>query len=34
MKALLSKVVGGPETLVVEDMPSPVAKPGSRPVVA
>lgn len=28
MKALLSKVVGGPETLVLEDMPSPVAGPG------
>jgi NADPH2:quinone reductase len=28
MKAVLSKVVGGPETLVVEDLPSPVAGPG------
>ena len=28
MKALLSKVVGGPETLVLEDVPSPEAKPG------
>ena len=28
MKALLSKTVGGPETLVLEDVPSPVAKPG------
>jgi NADPH2:quinone reductase len=28
MKALLSKVVGGPETLVLEDLPSPEAKPG------
>lgn len=28
MKALLSKEVGGPETLVLEDVPSPVAKPG------
>jgi NADPH2:quinone reductase len=28
MKALLSKVVGGPETLVLEDVPSPVAGPG------
>jgi NADPH2:quinone reductase len=28
MKAVLSKVVGGPETLVVEDVPSPVAGPG------
>src|SRR3954468_17281042 len=28
MKALLSKAVGGPETLVFEDVPSPEAKPG------
>ncbi|ODT59250.1 MAG: NADPH:quinone oxidoreductase [Phenylobacterium sp. SCN 69-14] len=28
MKAVLSKVVGGPETLVVEDIPAPEAKPG------
>lgn len=28
MKALLSKVTGGPETLVLEDVPSPEAKPG------
>ncbi len=28
MKALLSKSVGGPETLVLEDVPSPTAKPG------
>ena len=28
MKALLSKAVGGPETLVLEEVPSPVAKPG------
>ena len=28
MKALLSKVVGGPETLVVEEVPNPVAGPG------
>ena len=28
MKALLSKVVGGPETLVLEDLPSPKAKAG------
>jgi NADPH2:quinone reductase len=28
MKALLSKEVGGPETLVLEDVPSPEAKPG------
>ena len=28
MKALLSKEVGGPETLVLEDLPSPKAKPG------
>jgi NADPH2:quinone reductase len=28
MKALLSKAVGGPETLVLEDLPSPIAKPG------
>ena len=26
MKALLSKAVGGPETLVLEDMPSPTAR--------
>lgn len=29
MKALLSKAPGGPETLVLEDVPSPVAKPGT-----
>ena len=29
MKALLSKQVGGPETLVIEDAPDPVAKPGA-----
>lgn len=29
MKALLSKVVGGPETLVLDEMPSPEVKPGS-----
>jgi NADPH2:quinone reductase len=28
MKALLSKVVGGPDALVLEDVPSPVAKAG------
>lgn len=28
MKAVLSKVTGGPETLVVEDIPEPVAGPG------
>ena len=28
MKALLSKAVGGPDTLVLEDMASPEAKPG------
>ena len=28
MKALLSKAVGGPETLVLEDLPSPKPKPG------
>ncbi len=28
MKALLSKAVGGPETLVLEDLPSPSPKPG------
>lgn len=28
MKALLSKQVGGPQTLVLEDVPSPEAKPG------
>jgi NADPH2:quinone reductase len=28
MKALLSKVVGGPDTLVLDDLPSPQAKPG------
>src|SRR6201995_1100520 len=28
MKALLSKAVGGPETLVLEDVPNPEAKPG------
>src|SRR5512140_1907206 len=28
MKALLSKVVGGPESLVLEEVPSPEAKPG------
>ena len=28
MKALLSKAVGGPDTLVLEDMPSPKARPG------
>jgi len=32
MKALLSKVVGGPETLVLEDLPSPKPKPGSAVV--
>ena len=29
MKALLSKVTGGPETLVLEDIPAPELKPGS-----
>ncbi|HEX6865814.1 MAG TPA: NADPH:quinone oxidoreductase family protein [Caulobacteraceae bacterium] len=28
MKAVLSKTVGGPETLVVEEVPDPVAEPG------
>jgi len=28
MKAMLSKQVGGPETLVLEDLPDPVPKPG------
>jgi NADPH2:quinone reductase len=28
MKALLSKVVGGPDTLVLEDIESPLARPG------
>lgn len=28
MKALLSKAVGGPETLVLEEVPNPEAKPG------
>lgn len=28
MKAVLSKAVGGPETLVLEDLPDPVAGPG------
>lgn len=28
MKAVLSKVIGGPETLVVEDLPDPTAKDG------
>jgi NADPH2:quinone reductase len=28
MKALLSKAVGGPDTLVLEDVPSPTPKPG------
>ena len=32
MKALLSKAVGGPETLVFEDLPSPEAKPGQAVV--
>jgi len=32
MKALLSKAVGGPETLVLEDVASPVAKPGQAVV--
>jgi len=32
MKALLSKQVGGPETLVIEDAPDPVAKPGAAVV--
>ena len=30
MKALLSKTVGGPETLVLEDVPSPTAAAGLR----
>ena len=29
MKAVLSKVTGGPETLVVEDIPAPSVKPGT-----
>ncbi len=29
MKALLSKVTGGPETLVIEDIPAPTVKPGT-----
>ena len=28
MKALLSKAVGGPETLVLDDIDSPTARPG------
>ncbi len=28
MKAVLSKVVGGPETLVIEDIPAPELRPG------
>ena len=28
MKALLSKSVGGPDTLVIEDLPGPQPKPG------
>ena len=32
MKALLSKAVGGPDTLVLEDMAEPVAKPGQAVV--
>lgn len=28
MKALLSKAIGGPETLVLEEAPDPVAGPG------
>src|SRR6478735_6663264 len=32
MKALLSKAVGGPETLVLEDVPSPKAKAGQAVV--
>jgi NADPH2:quinone reductase len=32
MKALLSKEVGGPETLVLEDVPAPEAKPGAAVV--
>jgi NADPH2:quinone reductase len=32
MKALLSKVTGGPETLVLEDVPSPEPKPGQAVV--
>lgn len=30
MKAVLSKVTGGPETLVVEDIPSPRPSPAMR----
>jgi NADPH2:quinone reductase len=29
MKALLSKIVGGPETLVLEEIPNPEVKPGA-----
>jgi NADPH2:quinone reductase len=32
MKALLSKAVGGPDTLVLEDIPSPEARPGQAVV--
>ena len=32
MKALLSKAVGGPETLVLEEVPAPEAKPGQAVV--
>ena len=32
MKALLSKVIGGPETLVLEDLPSPTPKAGQAVV--
>ena len=32
MKALLSKSVGGPKTLVLEDLPSPTARPGQAVV--
>ena len=28
MKALISKAVGGPETLVLDDLPDPKARPG------
>ena len=28
MKALLSREVGGPETLTIGELPDPVAKPG------
>ncbi|PNB52666.1 NADPH:quinone oxidoreductase, partial [Pseudomonas sp. FW305-130] len=28
MRALLSKAAGGPETLVIDDLPDPVAGPG------